>query len=123
MVRSAVLVVLAALSLAACTKRTLPPGDLGICYSAQTGKDGALKYFKLSQQKDLEHCAAALEAMRVRFISMGGNQFEIMGAYQGSFIFVQREGILTAPSLEAHRYVALVRSGDGRLVVPGAVAQ
>jgi len=46
-----------------------------------------------------------------------------MGAYQGNFIFIQREGVFTAPSLEEHAYLALVRTGDGRLAIPGAMPQ
>ena len=112
----------AVLALSACAERTRPPGDQLVCYQVQLQRDGALKYNKLaSQQPDLEHCAAALEAMRMKFLSMGGSQREITGAYQGNFIFLQRDGIFTAPSLEEHRYLALVRTGDGRLAIPGAM--
>jgi hypothetical protein len=112
----------AVLALSACAKRTRPPGDQLVCYQVQPQKDGSLKYNRLaSKQPDLEHCAGALEAMRMKFLSMGGSQREIMGAYQGNFIFLQREGIFTAPSLEEHRYLALVRTGDGRLAIPGAM--
>ena len=118
-------VILAAvLALAACAQPTRTPGDVGICYYVQPLKGGALKYNPLSSpQPDLEHCAAALEAMRVKFIRLGGGHQEINGAYQGNFIFIQREGIFTAPSLEAHRYLALVRTGDGRLAIPSAMPQ
>jgi hypothetical protein len=112
----------AVLALSACVKRTRPPGDALVCYQVQPQRDGAMKYNKLaSKQPDLEHCAGALEALRMKFLSMGGSQREIMGAYQGNFIFLQREGIFTAPSLEEHRYLALVRTGDGRLAIPGAM--
>ncbi|HEX5378008.1 MAG TPA: hypothetical protein VFW47_05510 [Phenylobacterium sp.] len=112
----------AALTLAACAERTRPPGDVEVCFHVQPQRDGSLKYNRLpSKQKDLEHCAGALEAMRLRFLSMGGTQREIVGAYQGNFIFLQRDGIFTAPSLEEHRYLALVRTGDGRLAIPGAM--
>lgn len=114
----------AALALSACAARTSPPGDPLVCYQVQPLKDGKLKYNRMpSTQKDLEHCAAALEAMRVRFLSMGGSQRTIVGAYQGNFIFLQPDGIYTAPTLEAHRYLALVRTGDGRLTLPTAIAQ
>jgi len=113
---------LSALALSGCDKRTVPPGDVGICFHVQPQQDGSLKYNKLpSAQPDMEHCAAALESMRVRFLRLGGSNREIYGAYQGNFIFIQKEGIFTAPSLEAHRYLALVRTGDGRLAVPGAM--
>lgn len=122
MVRNLLLLGAALIALGACAKRTVPPGDVGVCYVVQFQKDGTLKYNKLvSGLSDLEHCAASLEAMRIKFLRMGGSQYEITGAYQGNFIFLQKEGVLTAPSLEAHRYVALVRTGDGRLAVPGAM--
>ena len=122
MVRNLLLLGAALIAFGACAKRTVPPGDVGVCFMVAAQKDGSLKYNKLpGAQSDLEHCAAALEAMRVRFLSLGGNQYEITGAYQGNFIFLQKEGVFTAPSLEAHRYPALVRTGDGRLAVPGAM--
>ncbi|MFD1190425.1 hypothetical protein [Phenylobacterium conjunctum] len=124
MLRPIALAAAALLTLTACVKQTRPPGEAGVCYHVQPQRDGSLKYNKLpSAQPDLEHCAAALEAMRMKFLALGGNQTEIYGAYQGNFLFLQREGIFTAPSLEEHRYLALVRSGDGRLVIPGAMPQ
>lgn len=113
---------LAALALGACSKRTLPPGDAGVCFYVAPLADGSLKYSRLVENvASLEQCAANLEAMRIRFLRMGGNRREIAGAYQGNFIFIEREGVFTAPSLEEHRYLALVRTGDGRLAIPGAM--
>jgi len=113
----------AALALAACAKKTVPPGDAGICYHVVPQKDGSLKYNKLVQAKSLEVCAANLEAMRIKFLTLGGNQQEIYGAYQANFLFLQKEGVFTSTSLEGPRYVALVRTGDGRLAIPGAMPQ
>lgn len=114
----------AALGLSACAAKTRPPGDPNVCYHVQPLKDGTLKYNRMpSTQKDLEHCAAALEAMRLQFLSMGGSQRMLVGAYQGNFIFLQPDGIFTAPTMESHRYLALVRTGDGRLTLPTAIAQ
>ncbi|MCA3719711.1 hypothetical protein [Phenylobacterium sp.] len=111
----------AGLALSACAQSIEPPGDPGVCYHVQPTSDG-LKYNRLpSLQPDLESCAAALEAMRVRFLSMGGNQRDIAGAYQGSFLFLVPAGIYTSTSWEGNQFLALVRSGDGRLVVPGAM--
>ena len=112
-----------ALALAACAKKTTPPGDAGVCYHVVPQKDGELKYNKLVNTPDLEHCAANLEAMRIKFLTLGGNQQEIYGAYQANFLFLQKEGVLTSTSLEGPRYVALVRTGDGRLAIPGAMPQ
>jgi hypothetical protein len=113
----------AALALSACAKRTEPPGTPGICYHVVFQKDGTPKYNKLVATESLEKCAANLEAMRVKFLTMGGSAQEIYGAYQANFLFLQKEGILTSTSLEGPRYVALVRTGDGRLAIPGAMPQ
>lgn len=121
LLRIALVAGIAVLSLAACSKRTLPPGGEGICWHV-TKQGEELKYNKLATGvPDLEHCAAALEGMRLRFLRMGGSTREVVGAYKGNFIFVERRGIFTAPSLEEHPYLAMVRTGDGRLAVPGAM--
>jgi hypothetical protein len=121
--RTALVLAAAAVSLVACAKRTEPPGTVGVCYHVVPQKDGSLKYNKLVNTPDLEHCAANLEAMRVKFLRMGGTQQEIYGAYQANFLFLQREGVFTSTSLEGPRYLALVRTGDGRLAIPGAMPQ
>lgn len=113
----------AVLALTACTKKTTPPGDAGVCYHVVPQKDGGLKYNRLVEAKSLEVCAANLEAMRIKFLRLGGNQQEIYGAYQANFLFLQKEGVFTSTSLEGPRYVALVRTGDGRLAIPGAMPQ
>lgn len=110
-----------AVALSACTPRTEPPGDAGICYSVVPQKDGKLKYFKLVNAQNLETCAANLEAMRIKFLRMGGTQQNIYGAYQSNFLFLESEGVKTSTSLEGPRYLALVRTGDGRLAIPGAM--
>ena len=113
----------AALALAACAKKTVPPGDAGICYHVVPQKDGSLKYNKLVQADSLEKCAANLEAMRIKFLRMGGSTQDIYGAYQANFLFLVKEGVMTSTSLEGPRYVALVRTGDGRLAIPSAMPQ
>jgi hypothetical protein len=111
------------LGLVGCEHRTEPPGDTGVCYHVVPQKDGKLKFNKLVNAPNLETCAANLEAMRVKFLTMGGSQQNIYGAYQANFLFLQTEGVLTSTSLEGPRYVALVRTGDGRLAIPGAMPQ
>ena len=120
---AAVPVLVALLALGACAKKTTPPGDPGVCYHVVPQKDGSLKYNKLVQTESLEKCAANLEAMRIKFLRLGGSQQDIYGAYQANFLFLQREGVLTSTSLEGPRYVALVRTGDGRLAIPSAMPQ
>jgi len=46
---------------------------------------------------------------------------KIAGAYQSNFLFLVSAGIYTSTSWEGGRFLALVRSGDGRLVIPGAM--
>ncbi|MDE2489047.1 MAG: hypothetical protein KGO51_16775 [Alphaproteobacteria bacterium] len=113
-----------AVALSACAKRTEPLGTPGVCYDVVFPKNGKPKYNVLVKNvPNLETCAANLEAMRVKFLMMGGSAQELLGAYQSNFIFVQPEGIFTSTSLEGPRYLALVRTGDGRLAVPGAMPQ
>jgi hypothetical protein len=113
----------AALALTACAKKTVPPGDAGVCSHVVPQKDGTLKYNKLVQADSLEKCAANLEAMRIKFLRLGGSQQDIYGAYQANFLFLVKEGVMTSTSLEGPRYVALVRTGDGRLAIPSAMPQ
>ena len=114
-------IAVAALALVACEKRTEPLGTPGTCYHVVGAKDGSLKYNKLVNAPNLETCAANLEAMRIKFLRLGGSQQDLLGAYQANFLFLQKEGVLTSTSLEGPRYVALVRTGDGRLAIPGAM--
>jgi hypothetical protein len=87
-------------------------------------KDGKYRFNQLAKnQPDLEHCAAQLEIMRVRFNRLGADEQEVTGAYQGQFIFIDPRGVFTGRTLDGTHYPALVRTGDGRLAVPGAVRQ
>lgn len=121
MTRTALILAITAATLTACAKRTEPPGTVGVCYHVGADKNGALKYNKLVQAPNLETCAANLEAMRLKFLRMGGTTQELLGAYQANFIFIQSEGVFTSTTLEGPRYIALVRTGDGRLAIPGAM--
>jgi len=121
--RIALAVSAAAVLLSACAQRTEPPGTPGVCYHVVAGKDGKLKYNKLVVAPNLETCAANLEAMRIKFLMMGGSAQDILGAYQANFLFLQREGVFSSTTLEGPRYLALVRTGDGRLAIPGAMPQ
>ncbi len=108
--------------LSACDNSPRPPGDLGVCYQYVTLKTGQARFNVVARNTpNLETCAAELEGMRVRFLMLGGNRTTITGAYQSKFIFVEQEGIFTSDSLDGATYLALVRTGDGRLAQPGAV--
>jgi hypothetical protein len=112
----------AGLALAACQKEIEPPFVRGVCFHAVPLKNGQFRFNKLSEnQPNIEHCAASLEAMREQFLGIGGNNQELMGTYQGSWIFLERQGIFIAQSLHGTRYLALVRTGNGYLAQPGAM--
>ena len=116
---------LGALTLAGCDRGVEAPFDPGVCFAVEPGKDGAPPAFnKLAEgQPQIEHCAARLEEMRLRFLRQGGSRQEVIGAYQGQFIFIDREGVWIAKSLEGSRFIAMARTGDGRLAVPGAITR
>ena len=108
---------------AACAPRVQAPADPGVCWHMVLPKGGKPVYNKVAEGRpNLESCAANLEAMRVRFLSLGGSRTNIYGAYQGTFIFINRDGVYASEKLDGTPYLALVRTGDGRLAVPGAVA-
>lgn len=113
-----------AFGLAACEKAIEAPLDKGVCYHMAPQDDGTYKFNVVARnQPNIENCAAQLEGMRLRFLRMGGQTKEIMGAYQGSFILLRRDGIYRAQKWQGAEYIMLVRSGDGRLIMPGAVSR
>lgn len=112
----------AALVLGGCEKQLEAPLDRGVCFHVAFDKDGKARFNRVAENMPaLEHCAAQLEGMRIRFARMGSYQNQMTGSYQGTFIFIEREGLFTAKHFNGVRYLALVRTGDGRLVQPGAM--
>jgi hypothetical protein len=112
----------AALGVTGCTKQVEAPTDRGVCWALAQLPNGGVRFNKLAQnQPDLEHCAAQLEIMRLRFRALGSTQTQLTGAYQGQFIFLQPEGVFTAQTYDGYRFPFLVRTGDGRLAMPGAM--
>src|SRR5581483_12219928 len=86
MLRSIAIVLGRGLALAACRQSLQPPGDAGVCYHLADLQDGKPKYNVVARNvPDMEHCAAALEAMRIRFLNLGGGRSAITAAYQGTF--------------------------------------
>jgi hypothetical protein len=122
---AALVAVLACTSvLSACSpKGVQAPEERGGCWHTVFFKGGEeVKFNKIgSNVRNLESCAAILEGMRMRFGTLAGQRELVVGAYQGQYIFLQREGVLTSNSLTGARYVAMVRTGDGRLAIPGAM--
>ena len=119
---AAVSVLAAAASLAGCEKQTKAPFESGVCMHVIEQPDGTLKFNPIERNvPSIELCAASLEGMRIRFMRLGSPARELTGAYQGKFIFVEKEGIYLGDTYEGARFMSLVRTGDGRLAVPGAI--
>lgn len=121
-----ILLAAAALGLAAltgCEKQIKAPEDRGVCFMLADKKGGGIRFNKIaSNVPDIEHCALELEIIRLRFLRLGSQQTEVAGAYQGNFLFLQKEGIYTSKKLTGVRYLALVRY-RGELVMPGAIVE
>jgi hypothetical protein len=110
------------LGLAGCEKTLEAPGTPRVCYAMAVASGGAVKFNALARnQPDLEHCAAELDIMRLRFLGLGSNAKHVTGAYQSQFLFVGPEGVYTSATFKGFRYLMLVHSGDGRLVTPGSM--
>jgi hypothetical protein len=124
-VLAAAALVVSGLALTACEKQIKPPFETGVCFHVVTNKDGSLRYNPVARNvPQMEECAATLEGMRIRFVRMGqSNNRSMVGAYQGSFIFIEKEGIYLGQTYDGPRFMSLVRTGDGRLAVPGAIRQ
>ena len=117
-----VAVIVGAALLGACSNEPKIDFVDGACYALVTPDKAAPRLQKIADdQPQIEQCAARLEEMRLRFLRMGGNNQEVTGAYQGRYIFVDREGVKIGKSLNGSRFFAMARTGDGRLAIPGAI--
>jgi hypothetical protein len=112
-----------ALALTACSKAIEPPFDPGVCYAVELGAEGETPtYNKVAdEQPQIEFCAARLEEVRLRFLRIGGSRQDIVGSYQGQFIFIDRGGVWISQTLNGGRFNLMARTGDGRLAMPGAI--
>jgi hypothetical protein len=118
------LAVVGFLCLAGCAKQIDAPTEPGVCWALAQLPNGTVRFNRLARnQPDLEHCAAQLEMMRLHFRALGSTQTHVTGAYQGQFIFIQPEGVFTAQTYDGYRFPFLVRTGDGRLAMPGAMPE
>ena len=119
-------VIVAAATVSACEPALEAPRETGVCYQVLNPDDREkIDFVAVARdQPSIEHCAARLEEGRVRFARMGTTPpAEIVGVYQGRFLFIDRAGVWAAQKLDGGRYFMLNRTGDGRLAVPGAIAQ
>jgi len=122
MTRLLLSVAAAALVLAGCAKKLEPPFDKGVCYALAFDKQGKAKFNVVAENiPNMENCAAQLEGMRLRFVHLGMRNDYVTGTYQGTFIFIKPEGVFVSQSYEGPQFPALVRTGDGRLAVPGVM--
>ena len=113
---------LAVLGLAGCSQGVQAPADQGVCWHMVQFKGGKVRFNRLAQNvPSLESCAAQLEAMRLRFAALGAGSDQMIGAYQGQFLFLQPDGIFTGENLDGGHYPFLVRGPDGKLVKPGVL--
>jgi len=103
-----------------CKKEIEAPLDTGVCWHMVT-RGGKIVFNKLTDHETrIEECAADLEGMRLRFLSLGGSARDIDGAYQGQFLFLRPEGIFMSQTYNGGRYPLLVRTADGGLAKLGA---
>ena len=116
------LAALAACALAGCSGSPRPPGDTGVCYHVVNAPGGKLRYNVVATgMQNMESCGARLELLREQFLRMGGSHEQITGAFQATYLFLDRVGVSASKTLDGVRFMALMRTGDGRLVVPGAM--
>lgn len=113
-----------ALLLAACEPEVEIPFERGTCYGVAQPEGGEVVFTAIARdQPNLENCAARLEEIRIRFRRDTGTLRDMVGAYGDQFIFVDGRGVSVSQSLDGPQFIALRRSGDGRLIVPGAFEQ
>ncbi|MDB5455545.1 MAG: hypothetical protein JWP92_1130 [Caulobacter sp.] len=123
-IRLAAVTALAVVALTGCEKQLKAPFDQGVCMHVLKNKDGSLKFNVVARNvPNLETCAATLEGVRIRFVRLGAPNSNMIGSYQGSFLFLEKEGIYVGQTYDGARFMSLVRTGDGRLAVPGAIRQ
>ncbi|WP_174301366.1 hypothetical protein [Caulobacter sp. S45] len=121
---------ISAAAVAGCSQGVQPPTDAGVCFhmvddgKGQTGGQvsGKYRFFMVKRDvSDLEHCAAALDTMRIHFLSLGGSTHDVTGVYQGQYLFVGPRGVFSADTLDASPFPMLTRAPDGRLVPQGSL--
>ena len=113
-----------AIALSACQKQIKTPDNPGVCYHAVPRVDGTVTFNALSTHEDtMEACAGALEGMRLRFLGLGGSVHNIVGAYNGNYLFLGPGGVYESQSYDGTRFPFLVHTDDGRLVAPGQPTQ
>jgi hypothetical protein len=97
--RSIAFLALAALGLAACEAEIKPPTTRGVCWR-MTFEGAEPRYAPIADYNDsLYSCAGQLEAVRMRTNPTG----QVMGAFNGHFIFVTAAAVQTADRYKGNR--------------------
>jgi hypothetical protein len=112
----------ATLGLTGCEEKVQSPGERNVCYHIGYPKDAPMKFNVVKKDvPSVEQCAAALEVLRMTLSSQGMLLERIDGAYNNNFLFIEGRFVKFATTYEGPRVTLLVKTNDGRLVVPGAV--
>jgi len=97
------------------------PKDRNVCFHVGFPKGEPPKFNVIKRdQPSLEYCAAHLDNLRIKFMSMGSPRKELVGVYNGTFLFADARGVKISQTFEGPRIAFLTKAPDGRLVVPGA---
>jgi hypothetical protein len=90
---------LAGLALAGCERPVTAPGNPGVCWRQIVGLNDKPDFRIVAPNiSSLENCAARLEGLRMV------NGGEVIGAFQGRFIYVSEQEISAATSPKSQRY-------------------
>lgn len=117
---------LAIVGLASCEdKSLLAPDDANGCYYIGYPNAGVPKFNLIKKNvKSVEYCAAELDQLRMLSnLRPGKGRDTIDGAYNGNFIFIEGRYIRMSQTYNGSRFPLLVRTNDGRLVVPGSIVE
>jgi len=123
--RIAVLLGACTLALVACEPKVqAPDAPNGTCFLVAPQPDGTVNFTAMPDlQPNMENCAARLEEYRIRWLRMGGTRREVVGYYGSQYLFVNSAGVSLSRDLDGGRFIALRRTNDGRLAIPGAFEQ
>lgn len=83
--------------LAGCAKEIRPPDTPGVCWLMTGSKDKPMFAPVAAYNANLYSCASQLEAVRMR------RGVEVVGAYNGNFIFVTNDAIQTSERFTGNR--------------------
>lgn len=113
------------LALVACEPKVrAPDAPIGTCFVVAPQEDGSVNFTPMPDlQPNMENCAARLEENRIRWLRMGGTRREVVGYYGSQYLFVNSAGVSLSRDLDGGRFIALRRTNDGGLAIPGAFEQ